>query len=265
MKKLSYQKGFTLVELAIVMTIIGLLIGGILKGQELMQNARVTATIAQVKATEAAVTSFRDAYNAMPGDMLNAQNRLSNCGTYCNPLAASAGNNRVGALTTTTATTWDVPAFATGNPSAEAHEGHLFWTHLLKADLLGGIQNHQGTGTAGWGVTMPAAPIGGGFYALSGNGVAPPFSGAAANTGPSGLLLATGANPTGARVGNMQPKYAAQIDRKMDEGAPHTGSVFGLSSAAPAATGTCVTNATPPAYNEAIRLQDCTMVVRIQG
>ncbi|TAL35563.1 MAG: prepilin-type N-terminal cleavage/methylation domain-containing protein, partial [Alphaproteobacteria bacterium] len=43
MKRLNTQKGFTLVELAIVMTIIGLLIGGILKGQELMQNARITA------------------------------------------------------------------------------------------------------------------------------------------------------------------------------------------------------------------------------
>ena len=40
MKKLHQQKGFTLVELAIVLTIIGLLIGGILKGQQLMENAR---------------------------------------------------------------------------------------------------------------------------------------------------------------------------------------------------------------------------------
>ena len=41
-----HEKAFTLVELAIVMTIIGLLIGGILKGQELLENARVTSTIA---------------------------------------------------------------------------------------------------------------------------------------------------------------------------------------------------------------------------
>ena len=54
MKQMSNQKGFTLVELAIVMTIIGLLIGGVLKGQELMENARVTSTVAQVKGYEGA-------------------------------------------------------------------------------------------------------------------------------------------------------------------------------------------------------------------
>ncbi|MCK5555335.1 MAG: prepilin-type N-terminal cleavage/methylation domain-containing protein, partial [Alphaproteobacteria bacterium] len=62
MKKIHRQKGFTLVELAIVLTIIGLLIGGILKGQQLMQNARVTATIAQIQAIESATTTFRDTY-----------------------------------------------------------------------------------------------------------------------------------------------------------------------------------------------------------
>lgn len=73
------SRGFTLVELAIVMTIIGLLIGGILKGQELMQNARQNATIAQVKSYQAAVTLFRDTYASYPGDYPAALTTLVGC------------------------------------------------------------------------------------------------------------------------------------------------------------------------------------------
>ena len=73
------EQGFTLVELAIVMIIIGLLIGGVLKGQQLIENAKVTATISQIKGFQAALNSFRDTYSAMPGDMRNATTRLSGC------------------------------------------------------------------------------------------------------------------------------------------------------------------------------------------
>jgi prepilin-type N-terminal cleavage/methylation domain-containing protein len=57
-KHMRAQAGFTLVELAIVMIIIGLLIAGVLKGQALIQNAQVTSTVAQVKATEAAISTL---------------------------------------------------------------------------------------------------------------------------------------------------------------------------------------------------------------
>src|ERR1700722_12907826 len=72
MKRLQRQKGFTLVELAIVLTIVGLLIGGILKGQQLIANARVTAQMAQFHAIEAATTTFQDTYQGLPGDLANA-------------------------------------------------------------------------------------------------------------------------------------------------------------------------------------------------
>ena len=67
--KQTSQAGFTLVELAIVMIIIGLLIAGVLKGQELIGNARVTSTVAQIKAIDAATSTFKDTYAALPGDM----------------------------------------------------------------------------------------------------------------------------------------------------------------------------------------------------
>ena len=71
-EQIREDKGFTLVELAVVMIIIGLLVGGILKGQEMIANTQVTSTIAQIKAIDGAVGTFRDMYDAFPGDMQGA-------------------------------------------------------------------------------------------------------------------------------------------------------------------------------------------------
>ncbi|HEB81223.1 MAG TPA: prepilin-type N-terminal cleavage/methylation domain-containing protein, partial [Gammaproteobacteria bacterium] len=66
------QKGFTLIEIAIVLVIIGLLLGGVLKGQELINTARVRALNNSVDGVTAAWFSFQDRYRAFPGDYTQA-------------------------------------------------------------------------------------------------------------------------------------------------------------------------------------------------
>ena len=66
------QSGFTLVEIAIVLVIIGLLLGGILKGQELINSARVRNLADTHSGIQAAYFGFRDRYRQVPGDMLPA-------------------------------------------------------------------------------------------------------------------------------------------------------------------------------------------------
>jgi len=62
------QRGFTLVEIAIVLVIIGLLLGGILKGQELINSARVRNLADTATGIQAAYYGFIDRYRRVPGD-----------------------------------------------------------------------------------------------------------------------------------------------------------------------------------------------------
>ena len=69
------QQGFTLVEIAIVMVIIGLLLGGVLKGQEIITNARVKNVENDFNGVTAAIYSYQDRYRAIPGDDSKVGNR----------------------------------------------------------------------------------------------------------------------------------------------------------------------------------------------
>lgn len=269
MKSIHTQKGFTLVELAIVMTIIGLLIGGILKGQELMENARVTSTVAQVKSYEAAITTFRDAYNAMPGDMPNTANRLPGCaGTICEPEPTEAGNGVVGDPA------WGTGLFAaqmTGPMNGAAAdvgaETQLFWVHLLKADLIAGVTDSP-TRTGGllaWGDSHPAGRIGGGFVAGYGDGTPGPGNPTTTVPGISGAMVALVQNinvapGTTGGLNPLTPARSAQIDRRIDDGRPNTGYVqaYGLAAS-------CFGGANDDEYVEATVSKDCGLMFRIQG
>lgn len=272
MKQLDTQKGFTLVELAIVMTIIGLLIGGILKGQELMQNARVTSTIAQVRAYEAATTTFRDKYDAIPGDMANAQNRIPGCNDNCAPNPATAGNTIIGAAD------WGDNGYASQGaaavatpPGAEAEETQLYWAHLLLADLISGVTNAAINGRApALGETHPSAKIGGGFVVGYADGTVPPGA-PAGGTGPAGMVLALVQGPatdlsTNPGVQPLTPTRAAQIDRKMDDGRPVGGFVqaYGVSDSCYNEDDEPNTPASP-GYLENSTANDCGLIFRIQG
>lgn len=66
--KIKNQNGFTLVEIAIVLVIIGLLIGGVLKGQSMIKNARVKRLVTDVDGLKAAVLTYQDRFGMYPGD-----------------------------------------------------------------------------------------------------------------------------------------------------------------------------------------------------
>lgn len=69
MKHIKHQQsGFTLVEIAIVLVIIGLLLGGVLKGQEMIENSRIKSIVTDMRGVSTAFTGYFDRYHALPGD-----------------------------------------------------------------------------------------------------------------------------------------------------------------------------------------------------
>src|SRR5450830_1275440 len=112
------QTGFTLVEIAIVLVIIGLLLGGILKGQEMIVQAKVKNSITDFSGISAAYFGYQDRYRAIPGDDIGANSRWPTP----TPAAISGNGDRV----------------LTGvyNPSptatAPANETAQWWDHLRR-------------------------------------------------------------------------------------------------------------------------------------
>lgn len=211
------QNGFTLVELAIVLICIGFVAATVLKGQEIIQNSRISSNIAQVQSYQAAYKVFQNTYNFIPGDMPAAESVLPNCSasTHCRN---GDGNKEIG---TPALTPWD--DFVTDIAS----ESTQFWKHLALADLIAGV-NPAGGPAPVWGETHPRVQLGGGLHAIWSAGACQ----SALYCSVNGLLLlnrntADGSRPDGFR--GVRPRVAAQIDIKMDDGNATTGTVRAIS------------------------------------
>jgi prepilin-type N-terminal cleavage/methylation domain-containing protein len=200
MLKRNAQRGFTLVEIAIVLVIIGLLLGGILKGQELIRSARVRNLADQNSGIQGAYYGFVDRYRQVPGDMPagNAPNgACSVLGTNLLPNCAAVGGDGDGSL--------DTGAF---NESAAA------WAQMQAAGFIQG--NYQGTAANAANyvnLVNPQAPQNpwGGFMLL---GRSASYQNVAANA-PVRLHLV---------LGNQVPvEIMRELDLKIDDSFPLTG------------------------------------------
>ena len=115
----SQQSGFTLVEIAIVLVIIGLLLGGILKGQELINSAKVKNLANDFRVIPTYIYAYQDKFKALPGDDPAGQTHLPGGAASDN----GNGNGVVdGAWNSTTAT----------------DESFMFWRHVRLANLAAG-------------------------------------------------------------------------------------------------------------------------------
>ncbi len=224
MKVILSEKGFTLIELSIVLVIISLIVAGIVGGQSLIHSAQLRSVVSEVRRFQTAINTYKDYYGYFPGDHPNAEDYwpaecVDTPGNRCN----GNGNGKI------------------DNPSG-MRERLRMWQHLSLAEMISG--NYSGTvsvniytsSATNSGTPLyfrfvdgrfeenvfPSSQFNGGYY-----------TGAnwTSQNSRNGIVLATKADAGGYfRVnGNlMTAKDAEAIDKKMDDGLPASGSVSGI-------------------------------------
>lgn len=192
------QKGFTLVEIAVVLVIIGLLLGGVLKGQELISSARVRNLADQQAGIQAAYYGFQDRYRATPGDMPAAA-ASDAIGETIN-----AGGNGDGALEDPSDSEW--------------LELSGVWEQLSKAGFIQG--SYDGTADDSTAPTTDEAPI----NVFNGIVVLGRHSGYYDSTGDVGTR-ASAARLVLTMGQNVPVDIARELDVKVDDGRPRTGTL----------------------------------------
>ena len=195
------NQGFTLVEIAIVLVIIGLLLGGILKGQEMITQAKIKNVISDFSGISAAYHGYVDRYKRIPGD---------------DPCAGTTNSAISAATCGTTTGRWTGASHGDGNgvvagkynSSTATDESRYWWDHLRRAGFVSGVGDNQ-----------PFNALTGQIGVQTGD-----TAGAAALGGFAGIIICSA---------NLPDKIAIAVDSQMDDGNRLSGTVRGQLQAAP--------------------------------
>jgi prepilin-type N-terminal cleavage/methylation domain-containing protein len=194
------QSGFTLVEIAIVLVIIGLLLGGILKGQEMITQAKIKNVVSDFNGISSALYAYQDRYRQLPGDDSNANTRW-NLGGNC--ASGTPGNGVI-----------EGPYNTTGQ------ESNCFWQDLRAAGFVAG----QTTGASS--LQQPTNAASGMIGVQTGSGAATPTPVMAATGGggfSSLMMCSTG----------LPDKIAIAVDTQLDDGVNFSGTMRGQGQTGP--------------------------------
>lgn len=227
------QRGFSLLELSIVLVIIGLLTGGVMVGQDLVRQAELRSIVSDLAKFETALNAFRVKFSSLPGDMRNAT-------SYWGIVAGDGNDVTCHSATKTSAATCNGDGnghvFQISSLPSNRYERFLFWHHLANAQLVEGsfsaVAGPAGIGDVVPGVNSPPSRVTGTGYGVT------HFDTQVSGTtdwfdGTGGLMITVGSDS-----GIWDPYYPAfspeevgLIDTKMDDSLPGLGRIKAYKSA----------------------------------
>lgn len=195
------QSGFTLIEIAIVLVIIGLLLGGVLKGQELINSAKVKNLATDFRNIPVYIYGYQDKFKALPGDDPGVVTHVN--GTLATTPNNLQGNGVIDGL-------W--------NSQTKTDESYLFWQHVRLASLATGM------------TSIPASPaVGDGYHPINSAGGE---IGLQSNNGTFTTITKNSSGTNSAMSGTyiicsqgILGKFVIQLDTTLDDGNPDTGAM----------------------------------------
>lgn len=228
----SSRAGFSLVELSIVLVILGLLTGGILAGQSLIEQARIRKTLVETDAYRVAYHSFRMRFNGLPGDITNGTSIFTG-------VQNGDGN-------------WQIQWF---------NEGLIAWMELEQAGLISGggyVGTAVGDPTPGTNVPRSAYDDSGGYSFAWEVKVAWPN-----NFNITGNVLHFGGYTAGntTKTPILPPAVAYAIDYKIDDGMPALGTIHSWDTNF---TPDCITaSALDAEYDLSVETTACSLLIQL--
>ena len=214
------KHGFTLIELSIVLVIIGLIIGGVLVGRDLISAAGVRAQISQIEKYGTAVRTFQSKYGYLPGDMPDPTATQYGFATRGTSPGEGDGNGQLSGI---------------GDPcTTDNGENALFWVDLTQAKLLNGGFSTATPTAAPVNITssqfplyFPPAVIGqGGYVYVYGDDTGNNYFGVSSFSNPFvGSVNQYGTDYPNGLIPTITVAQAYAIDKKIDDGLPGTGRI----------------------------------------
>lgn len=256
MNRTQNVRGFSLLEMSIVLIVIGLIVGGVLLGRSLLVSSQLQTVITDADNYIKAIGNFKQAYNGLPGDLPTATTLWGTDSSGC-PNGGGAtgtcngnGEGMVG------------PYCSGGVPytSTYGYESFRAWQHLSLAGLVSTSLSPLSTSgfyTVSPGVNVPRGSIensGFNLMWIDDPSLCSNWLGLPTGSGRWGNVLTLASGNTNGN--SLTPEQAEGIDKKVDDGYPATGNIRSGDSSTP----NCLTNTSGYRYNISNTSKLCALI-----